>query len=320
MSESSPTGNRKRSGARWNRKKTAAVLAGIIGGVICLAAYTAYTTTAWVNESQRVEKLRAKYRQQESTIAGLHQKIEKRDNQFQRLAGKLYTLENRMDELARLEKNIRNIAGVDEKSEPIADFAIGGAMPDAIDPPESIWKKYENRMQCLSGRVERLNHTATKRSRSLQALYEILKTQQELLAVTPSIRPVDGGWVSSGFGDRKSPFTDQKEFHTGVDIAIRAQSPVKATADGVVKFCGTSGHLGKCVVLDHGYGITSRYGHLEKARVTAEQKVKKGEIIAETGNSGRSTGPHLHYEVRFNGIPINAEKYMATSLAGNATD
>lgn len=319
MAKSSPLGNLKRACARWHGKKIAAAasIAGVIGMVMCLAAFT---MTAWINESQRVEKLRAKYRQQENTIAGLHQKIEKRDNQFQRLTGKLYTLENRMDELARLEKNIRNMAGVDEKSGQLADLGIGGAMPDAIDPPESLWQNHENRIECLKGRVERLNHTATKRSRSLQALYEILKTQQELLAVTPSIRPVDGGWVSSGFGDRKSPFSGEKEFHTGVDIAVRSKSPVKATADGVVKSTGTSGHLGKSVVIDHGYGITSRYGHLDKARVTADQKIKKGQIIAETGDSGRSTGPHLHYEVRFNGIPINAEKYMAAPLAGNAAD
>jgi murein DD-endopeptidase MepM/ murein hydrolase activator NlpD len=133
------------------------------------------------------------------------------------------------------------------------------------------------------------------------------------LASTPAIRPLSGdakSWVTSRFGYRKSPFTGRREFHKGLDIASRKGTPILATADGVVTFAGKKGLLGMTIVIDHGHGMKTRYGHNHELLKKRGDKVKRWEPIALMGSSGRSTGPHTHYEVHLNGIPVNPEKYI----------
>jgi murein DD-endopeptidase MepM/ murein hydrolase activator NlpD len=130
-----------------------------------------------------------------------------------------------------------------------------------------------------------------------------------MLASTPSIWPVRG-WVTSGFGKRLSPFTGRKNLHTGIDIATRHGTVVVAPADGVVTRVTTKYDMGKLVEIDHGYGILTRYGHNSEILVRPGQRVRRGQPIARVGNTGRSTGPHLHYEVRLNGVPVNPMRYI----------
>jgi murein DD-endopeptidase MepM/ murein hydrolase activator NlpD len=107
-----------------------------------------------------------------------------------------------------------------------------------------------------------------------------------------------------------SPFTERREFHKGYDISSRKGTPILATADGVVTFAGKKGLLGNTVVIDHGHGLVTRYGHCDKFLKKRGDKVNRWEPIALMGNTGRSTGPHVHYEVHLNGMPVNPEKYM----------
>lgn len=136
-----------------------------------------------------------------------------------------------------------------------------------------------------------------------------LETKSKLLAATPSIIPVDG-WVSSGFGPRRDPFTGRYEFHKGIDVVAWVNTPVHAPADGIVVYARKARGYGNVLILNHGYGISTVYGHLNKFNVILNQKVKRGDVIAYVGNTGRSTGPHLHYEVRVNGVPTNPMKYI----------
>jgi len=138
---------------------------------------------------------------------------------------------------------------------------------------------------------------------------ESLKNQKIFLASTPAIRPAKG-WVTSKFGYRKSPFTGKKSFHSGYDIANKKGTPVFATADGLVVFSKTKGYLGKAVILDHGHGIVTRYGHLSKIIAKKGTLVKRGDLIGLIGSTGRTTGSHVHYEVRLNGVPVNPAKYI----------
>ena len=128
--------------------------------------------------------------------------------------------------------------------------------------------------------------------------------RQALAAATPSIWPVSGGLTSS-YGSRRDPFTGSPEFHAGLDISADKGEPVRATADGTVLTARWSGNFGNLVVVDHGYGIGTRYGHLSRFAVSEGQALRKGDIVGFVGSTGRSTSPHVHYELLLNGRPTN---------------
>jgi len=129
---------------------------------------------------------------------------------------------------------------------------------------------------------------------------------------TPSIWPVLGH-ITDGFGERLDPFSGEGAFHTGVDVGADYGAPVHATADGVVLDVGQHSGYGRVVILDHGFGITTYYAHLSAYAVVAGTRIKRGEVLGYTGISGRSTGPHVHYEVRVNNAPVNPWRYMRSN-------
>jgi murein DD-endopeptidase MepM/ murein hydrolase activator NlpD len=129
--------------------------------------------------------------------------------------------------------------------------------------------------------------------------------QQALARATPSLWPMLGVWYTSGFGARKDPFTGEQEFHTGIDLAADKGTPVHATADGTIESAGYNGNYGNSILIEHGFGISTRFGHLSRFAVVTGQSVKRGEVIGYVGASGRATSPHLHYEILFNGTPTN---------------
>jgi murein DD-endopeptidase MepM/ murein hydrolase activator NlpD len=130
----------------------------------------------------------------------------------------------------------------------------------------------------------------------------------------PNLWPVEGQ-ITGSFGERIDPFNGEGAFHSGVDISSFVGSPVIAPADGVVTFSDFMGGYGRAVIVDHGHGISTRYGHLSSFAVIAGQHIQRGDTIGYVGLSGRSTGPHLHYEVRINDIPVNPYKYLRLTLA-----
>ncbi|MDP9146187.1 MAG: M23 family metallopeptidase [Acidobacteriota bacterium] len=133
---------------------------------------------------------------------------------------------------------------------------------------------------------------------------------------TPAIWPVLGH-ITDSFGERLDPFSGEGAFHTGVDVASDYGAPVHATADGVITTAQTHAGYGRVVVIDHGFGITTWYAHLSSFSAVPGARVKRGEVIGYTGISGRSTGPHVHYEVRMNNAPINPWRYMRATPTGD---
>jgi murein DD-endopeptidase MepM/ murein hydrolase activator NlpD len=131
---------------------------------------------------------------------------------------------------------------------------------------------------------------------------------------TPNLWPVEGQ-ITGSFGERIDPFNGEGAFHTGVDIAAGYGQPVIAPADGLVLFADQLGGYGRAIALDHGHGIVTRYGHLSSFAVAPGQLVHRGDVIGYVGLSGRSTGPHLHYEVRINDTPVNPYKYLRITVA-----
>jgi murein DD-endopeptidase MepM/ murein hydrolase activator NlpD len=133
---------------------------------------------------------------------------------------------------------------------------------------------------------------------------------------TPSIWPVLGH-ISDSFGQRLDPFSGEGAFHTGVDVVADYGAPVHVTADGIVVTVETHTGYGRVVVVDHGFGLTTWYAHLSSYAVVAGTRIKRGEVIGYTGISGRSTGPHVHYEVRMNNAPVNPWRYMKSNPSGD---
>jgi murein DD-endopeptidase MepM/ murein hydrolase activator NlpD len=158
-------------------------------------------------------------------------------------------------------------------------------------------------------RLSSLGSQANRQAIELKNLLASLSQKETLLSSVPSARPVDG-WTTSEFGKRISPFTGERTFHRGMDIASNIGSAIYAPADGVVVFAGAKAGFGNFIIIAHGYGIVTRYGHNSQNMVQAGQKVSKGEQIGTVGNSGRTTGPHLHYEVWVNGTPSDPAKFI----------
>ena len=134
--------------------------------------------------------------------------------------------------------------------------------------------------------------------------------RQALVSATPSMWPI-AGWISSGFGHRRDPFTGENAFHPGLDISADHGSPIHAPADGRVESAGFSGNYGNLITLDHGFGLVTRYGHLARYAVFAGQDIRRGDVIGYVGSTGRSTSPHLHYEVLVNGQLTNPLRLLA---------
>jgi murein DD-endopeptidase MepM/ murein hydrolase activator NlpD len=164
-------------------------------------------------------------------------------------------------------------------------------------------------MEQLRRAIAWLDQQSRREERRLEELLEVAKTKTARWAATPSIWPVRG-WVTSGFGPRISPFTSQPAMHDGLDIGAAPNTPVRAPAGGSVRWAGFDAKMGNTIVIDHGYGIETLYGHLAKIQVRTGQRVNRGDLIGLVGSTGLSTGPHLHYTVRVKGQPVNPLRYI----------
>ena len=147
------------------------------------------------------------------------------------------------------------------------------------------------------------------------AMLDTLQARRTVRQHIPSIRPLDTGWLSSRFGLRRDPFTGQQTFHRGLDFSTPVGTPVRVTGDGIVAAVQTQRGFGRVVKIDHGNGVTTIYAHLDRVLVEKGQKVARGEVIAHSGNSGRSSAPHLHYEIRLAGRPVNPISYILDAYA-----
>ena len=151
------------------------------------------------------------------------------------------------------------------------------------------------------------------RGRQLSVLETMMMNRNLQAEVMPAGRPVTHGWLSSYFGMRTDPFTGHRAFHTGLDFAGKLGSDVVAVAAGVVTYAGKRSGYGNLVEINHGNGYSTRYGHNSKILVNVGQTIKKGQVIAKMGSTGRSTGPHVHFEVLVNGHAVNPKKYIQAS-------
>ncbi|WP_246798652.1 M23 family metallopeptidase [Deferribacter autotrophicus] len=223
-------------------------------------------------------------------------------------AKKVNEIESKLVYLENLEKQVRELAQFnDEKNKKLA---IGGKEIDILREYSAVAERKETEFfNDLNNILLSLSSEIEKKQNSLSELINFLEEQRLMMLSTPSVWPVRG-WISSKFGYRLSPFTGKRVFHEGIDIAARYGAPVRATAKGIVIYAGYKPGYGKLVTIDHGFGYVTRYAHNSKILVKVGQRVEKGDIIAKVGSSGHSTGPHVHYEVLVNGIPVNPIEFI----------
>ena len=235
------------------------------------------------------------------------------------LKGQLKSIRERVDHIGstldRVERFDQKLRAITLLSDPQRNLAMGPteSEPGTLVPPtgDNQFTKLttSESPKALGSRLDKLSAEATRQEQSLQELQAYFADQKSLLASTPSTWPVRG-WVTSDFGQRLDPYTADRVMHQGLDIAGPHGKDVNSPSDGTVVFAGLEGGYGNVLVIDHGYGIKTRYGHLAEIKVKAGDKVKRGQVVAAIGNTGRSTGPHLHYEVRVNGLPQNPRKFI----------
>lgn len=161
----------------------------------------------------------------------------------------------------------------------------------------------------LSIRIDQVVKNSALREQGVIRLQELLQERQSILNATPNIRPARG-WFTSRFGYRVDPFTGKPDMHYGLDLAAAPGTPVVAPADGVVSYIGYESGYGKILAIDHGFGVRTRYAHNSQIYVELGQKVKRRDVVSAIGTTGRSSGPHLHYEVRINDVPVDPFNYI----------
>jgi len=233
------------------------------------------------------------------------QKIE-----LQALSSRVNDVESRMARLKLFDKKLRILANV-EASDKLAEQEHTGMGGPSSDEAYflSVEEKKKALVENMRTDITSLESETRLQETSFTELQEHLLSQSSILASTPSILPARG-WMTSAFGNRKDPFTGRKHRHKGIDLANRIGTPIYAPADGIITRVAMLPQFGKMVEVNHGYGTKTRYGHLSKIDVKVGQKIKRGDKIAGMGNTGRSTGPHVHYEIVVNGVNVNPYKYI----------
>ncbi|MEA3288507.1 MAG: M23 family metallopeptidase [Candidatus Marinimicrobia bacterium] len=218
--------------------------------------------------------------------------------------------EIQLTELVVQDEALRVYANLPSVDADVRAGGTGGAVNDYIQSYDKLIPVTDLDVNSLESNMASLGREITLQLNSYEQIYSKLSQDIDRLRQTPSIPPVNRGYLTSSFGVRTDPFTRKRRMHHGQDFGVLTGTPVYATADGIVKSRKGNTGYGNTVVLNHGYGIKTVYAHLSRYAVNPGDTVKRGELIAYSGNTGRSTGPHLHYEVRVNNVPVNPRHYF----------
>jgi murein DD-endopeptidase MepM/ murein hydrolase activator NlpD len=261
-------------------------LVSIVTSSLCLSTFFSVQYFTSLSQTHELSKLRHENRDLQTANEQFSKSVES-------LRGQLRTVEDRTRKLAIY----AGISSLDDS----AQGGVGGLRPQ--DLGNNPYRDDVDKMAFRSHRIES----------DLSILEQKLVAQSQLLASTPSIAPVRG-ILTDGFGGRSDPFTGEPGTHNAIDISSAVGQAVRAPADGIVVKAEWANGYGNVIYLSHGYGFSTRYGHLSAYAAKPGQHVKRGDIIAYVGSTGRSTGPHLHYEVRLNNTPVNPLEYILNAF------
>ncbi len=297
--------------------------AGVIGGLFGLALGFMMLLDYWfvmsqIGENKTLKVENRRLRQQVQVYKDKMQTIEATMDRIRTFATRLKVITN-IEDRGNLVKNLNarplpdaatNIGAPASSEASVAGptLASSAVVPPPLDgDPENATLRRD--FEELDSQFSEVSYETLLVEQILQDQYELLADQKAFLAALPTRKPAVG-YFTSGFGLRRSPFGGREKMHEGLDIANHPGTPVKATADGVVVHADSKPSYGQTVIVDHGYGLETWYAHSKRVLVSKGQKIRRGDPIALLGNSGRSTGPHLHYEVRVHGTPVDPLSYI----------
>lgn len=271
------------------------LISGIIVGIAALVAFVYFVGTPWGEEQKKNDRLK--------------------DAQYELLSKRMDEADNVLKDIQQRDDNLyRAIFHAD----PIpSSIRSSGARSDSRYDYLTDLSSADLVIQTTK-KMDYISRQIYIQSNSFDEVLELAKIQKDRLKHIPSIQPIPDRYLkqlASGYGMRIDPIYGTIRFHAGMDFTANIGTPIYATADGTVVLSDWKQGYGKCIIIDHGYGYQTLYAHLNEYKVRAGQKVIRGEFIGEVGNTGKSTGPHLHYEVHVKGQPDNPAKYYFMDLS-----
>jgi len=273
----------------FSRSKAKALLAGIVASFLLFNGVTGFLASRMVGDSDKA--------QLEAENQALREQLANFDTQIKSVEQKLSTL-------AETDNMLRLMADLPVLSDDIRGVGVGGTAE--ILPPGPVIPEATE----LASVLDKLDREIELQKTSFREIHSKLEKNAELLESLPTLNPCEAGYYTSGFGVRVDPFTKKATHHDGIDFSAPRGTPVISTAAGTVIYAGRYYNYGQFIVIDHGGGYQTAYGHLHKISVRKGQKISKGMVIGQVGSTGRSTAPHLHYEVRVNGVAVNPLDYV----------
>ena len=287
-----------------NKRVNLHIRSGILiaASVFILLLLTLFVYNITVFASHKVDQKRLTQLNTENKI--VREEIERIEQEFQELT--IF-----IDSLQMYDKQLRAYVSLEPIDDDLRYMGVGGEVMnfyDEVDLPHEV----QNNLANLSTALDNLLARSRLQKKSFNELIAHLEEKRYLRTRTPSIIPVHG-WFMSGFGYRLDPFTGRVKMHEGLDIAAPTGTPIIAPADGTVSFVGERHGFGLTIELNHGYGYATLYAHCQRIKTQLGDNVKRGEVIAYVGNTGKSTGPHLHYEVHVSKVPVNPINYILTT-------
>ncbi len=287
--------------ATWIPKFLAGLIASIllIAGYLCINLYFSY------------DLLKQEYSEKSDKLISLEEVNRQQKLEIDNLRAISAEVQEKLNTIDNLQEIVKTLVGIEDSSEKEQDDIEQNisSLPSRGGPSIRSDNFFNASEYDIEFQIKELSFLLDKSSQELNSLIDDVEVKLRYLDAKPNMMPTTGR-ITSGFGYRKNPFGRGREFHNGIDIANSSGTKIKAAGSGIVTFAGYNGGYGRYIIISHGYGYQSVYGHNRKLLVKVGDKVEKGQVISEMGSSGRSTGPHLHFEVRLNGNPIDPLKVI----------
>ncbi len=258
--------------------------------ILMVACFTWNLYTSYHN-------LKKEYQVKIQTLSQLQELNTEQKSEIDNLKQKTVEIQEKLDSISILEETVKNMVGL--KSEKIE--SVSSRSGNNITRDVEIMSYHTNE---LSSQMDKLSNLLDESKTELDYLISDVEERLNYLDAKPNLMPTSG-IITSKYGYRNNPFGSGREFHYGIDIANSYRTKIKAAGKGVVTYSSYNSGYGNYIIISHGYGYQSVYGHLQKRYVKVGQTVEKGQLIGEMGSTGRSTGTHLHFEIRYQGKPIN---------------